>query len=326
MSLREGRAQATAATECPREEPRARLLTGAAAAATIRAGVASDVRSLRRRHRFVPGISVVIVGSDPPSRVYAGRILRNAEAVGLPGRVTELPAGTSTARLRRAIEEQNADPLVSGIIVQMPLPPRIPLRAVIESIDPRKDVDGIHPINAGLMTLGYEGFFPSCAEAAVQLLKRSGYALAGLRAVVVGRSNVVGKPAHLLLMRENATVTVCHRQTRDMTAELRDADLIVAAAGIPGLIRGEMIKPGAIVVDCGINVVDGHIIGDVDFPSVAAVAAAVTPVPGGVGPVTNAVLLEHVVRAARSQLDGRSGARASGAGTEPSSNPMVAAG
>jgi len=277
---------------------------GAPVAAEIRSEVIRGIRSLRRRHRFVPGIAIVLVGSDAASRVYASRILRNADTVGLTGRLVELPARTSTATLRRVIDEQNADPLVSGIIVQMPLPPRIPLRAVVETIDPLKDIDGIHPRNVGLMTLGYEGYFPSCAEAAIQILKRSGFALAGLRAVVVGRSNVVGKPAHLLLIRESATVSVAHRQTRDLAAELREADLVVSAAGSPGLIRGDMIKPGAVVVDCGINVVEGHIVGDVDIESVARVASAVTPVPGGVGPVTNAVLLEHLVRAARTQLEG----------------------
>ena len=295
--------------DAPRElpsgaPPGARLLLGGPIAAEIRVGVQRDVASLRRRHGFVPGVTIVLAGKDPASRVYAGRILRNAEALGLPSRLVELPASATATRLRRVLEAQNADPLVGGIIVQMPLPPGIPLRTVIESIDPQKDIDGIHPLNTGLMTLGYTGYFPSCAEAAVEILKRSGYGLSGMSAVVVGRSNVVGKPAHLLLMREDATVTVCHRKTRDLAGALGAADVVVVAAGMPGLIRGEMLKPGAIVVDCGINVVDGQIIGDVHLPSVSQVASVVTPVPGGVGPVTNAVLMEHLVRAARSQLDG----------------------
>ena len=183
----------------------------------------------------------------------------------------------------------------------MPLPKRIPLSSVIEVLDPEKDVDGLHPLNAGLMTLGYEGFLPTTAHAAVELLKRSGIAIEGRHAVVVGRSNVVGKPAALLLLRENATVTVCHSRTRDLGARTRTGDILVVAVGRPGLITGDMIKPGAVVVDVGINVVGEHIVGDVDMESAGRVASAITPVPGGVGPVTSALLLTHVLRAAKQQ-------------------------
>ncbi len=184
-------------------------------------------------------------------------------------------------------------------------PPRIPLRAVIDTLDPAKDIDGIHPLNAGLLALGHEGYLPATAHAAVEILVRSGIPLAGRRAVVVGRSNVVGKPAALLLLREHATVTVCHSRTADLAGEIRRADVVVVAAGRPGLVTGDMLKPGAVVVDVGINVVDGRLVGDVDYASAAAVASAITPVPGGVGPLTNAILLTHLMRAARDHAEGR---------------------
>jgi methylenetetrahydrofolate dehydrogenase (NADP+)/methenyltetrahydrofolate cyclohydrolase len=202
----------------------------------------------------------------------------------------------------------------------MPLPKRIPLSTVLDVLDPGKDIDGLHPRNAGLMTLGYEGFLPTTAHAAVEILKRSGIEIEGKRAVVIGRSNVVGKPAAILLLREHATVTVCHSRTRDLAGAVRGADIVVVAAGKPGLVTGEMLKPGAVVVDVGINVVGDRIVGDVDFESASRVASAITPVPGGVGPLTNALLLTHLVRAANEQAEtarrgGRGhGLRAAGAG------------
>jgi methylenetetrahydrofolate dehydrogenase (NADP+)/methenyltetrahydrofolate cyclohydrolase len=182
----------------------------------------------------------------------------------------------------------------------------VELATVRDALDPQKDIDGIHPRSAGLLELGAGSFYPSCAEASVEILKRSGIAIAGLRTVVIGRSNVVGKPAALLLLREHATVTVCHRQTRDLRAETQRADLVVVAAGSPGLVTGDLIRPGAIVVDCGINVVDGAIVGDVDAPSVLPVAGALTPVPGGVGPVTNALLMRHLTVAVEHAVAPRS--------------------
>ncbi len=285
----------------------ARILHGGPIAAAIRSSVTSEVRELRERHGTVPGIAVLLIGDDPASQVYARRILRSAESVELPGRVVDLPASTPTSVAVRELQRLNDDPSVGGIIVQMPLPQGIPLDAIISSIDPGKDIDGIHALNAGNLALGYPAFVPSCAEAAVEIPKRYGYALEGLRAVVIGRSNVVGKPAHVLLIREHATVTVCHRRTRDLPGEVRRADLVLVAAGSPGLVTGDMLKPGAVVIDCGINVVAGEIVGDVDRASAERVAGAMTPVPGGVGPVTNAVLLEHQVRAVRAQLDAGSG-------------------
>src|SRR5450759_4051930 len=193
----------------------------------------------------------------------------------------------------------------SSSFPRMPVPRAISLRTVIDVLDPAKDIDGIHPLNAGLLALGYEGFLPATAHAAVEILKRSGIPLEGRRAVVVGRSNVVGKPAALLLLREHATVTICHSRTVDLARHVRDAEIVIVAAGRPGLITGEMLRPGAVVVDVGINVREGRIVGDVDAASAAPVVSAITPVPGGVGPLTNAILLTHLMRAARNQAEGR---------------------
>ena len=281
------------------EEPR--LLLGAPIAAEIRASVENDVAVFRGRHGYAPALAVLIVGRDAPSAVYLNQILKSCAKVGIEGRMVEIPGRASTTAVRAEIERLNADPLVAGVIVQMPLPKRIPLSTVIDTLDPAKDIDGLHPRNVGLMTLGYEGFLPTTAHAAVELLKRSGIELAGRRAVVVGRSNVVGKPAALLLMREHATVTVCHSKTKDLARHLKDAEIVVVAVGHPGLITGKMLHRGAVVVDVGINVVDDRLVGDVDFDSASKVASAITPVPGGVGPVTNALLLTHLVRAAQDQ-------------------------
>lgn len=285
------------------DEP-ARILDGRPLAARIRAGVKRQVAAFDRSYGFRPQLVAIIVGRQAASNVYVEQILRACAAVGIPGRVLELPRQTTADQLRRRLEKLNRDTEVAGIIVQQPLPRHIPLSTLTDTIMPAKDIDGIHPLNTGLMTLGYEGFLPACAEAAVEIPKFYGYNLEGKRAVVIGRSNVVGKPVQLLLMREHCTVTVCHRRTRDLAAEIARAEIVVCAAGSAGLVNGKMLHPGALVVDVGINVVGGRVVGDVDFDSALRVAAAITPVPGGVGPVTNAVLLEHLVRAARWQQTG----------------------
>ncbi len=279
----------------------ARLLHGAPIAAEIRSRVGERVTAFEQRHGFPPTLAIVMIGAEAPSAVYLRQIVRSCDSTGVTGRVVEIGERVTTSVIERRIKELNEDPLVSGIIVQMPLPEGIPLRAVIEVIDPGKDIDGLHPQNAGLLTLGYEGFLPATAQAAVEIVKRSGYELEGLDATVVGRSNIVGKPASLLLQREHCTVTTCHRRTRDLAAHVGRADLLVVAAGSPGLITGSMLKPGALVVDVGINVVGDELLGDVDFESARHVARAITPVPGGVGPLTNAILLEHLVAAASAQ-------------------------
>jgi methylenetetrahydrofolate dehydrogenase (NADP+)/methenyltetrahydrofolate cyclohydrolase len=275
--------------------------------------VTEDVAAYVERHGRRPVLAVVICGRDAPSMVYLGQILRSCEKVGIEGRLVEVDGEASEASVVETIRSLNADPAVNGIIVQMPLPPTIRLRSIVDSIDPAKDIDGIHPMNAGLLRLGYDGFLPATAHAAVEILRRSGIEIEGKRAVVIGRSAVVGMPAAFLLVRENATVTVCHSRTRDLDRHVKDAEILVVAAGHPGLIRGSMVRRGVVVVDVGINVVDGAIVGDVDFETVRPVASAITPVPGGVGPLMNALLLAHLVRAATGQEATADGTVAPGA-------------
>jgi methylenetetrahydrofolate dehydrogenase (NADP+)/methenyltetrahydrofolate cyclohydrolase len=277
----------------------ARILDGIAMAGVIRDEVAEGVHAIRLERGSMPELRIVLVGDDPPSRVYAGRIVRHAANVGIPGSLLELPASTPAREICRVLDAASLDPDVGGIIVQMPLPAGMSRHDIASAVDPAKDIDGIHPWNAGLLAQARMGHRPSCAEAAVEILDRSGIAMRGARAVVIGRSEVVGKPAALLLLQRDATVTVCHRKTRDLAGEVRGADIVVVAAGSPGLVRGDMVRPGAVVIDCGINVVDGHVTGDVERATVQPVAGAMTLVPGGVGPVTNAVLLRHHVAAVR---------------------------
>jgi methylenetetrahydrofolate dehydrogenase (NADP+)/methenyltetrahydrofolate cyclohydrolase len=305
----------------------ARLLEGAPIAEEIRARVAADVADFLAAHGRPPALAVVVCGRSAPSMVYLERILRACAAAGIDGRFVDVAGDDTLTQARElavAVHRLSADPMVSGIIVQMPLPAGISIRVVVDAIDPLKDIDGIHPLNAGLLRLGYEGFVPATAHAALEMLERSGVTIPGAEAVVIGRSPVVGMPVAFMLVKGGATVTVCHSKTRDLAAHTRRADIVVVAAGHPGLVTGEMLKPGAVVIDVGINVVDGHIVGDVDFASARAVASAITPVPGGVGPLTNALLLAHLVRAAQRQA----AAPGDGAGDPslpgPSSSPQGA--
>src|SRR5262245_20128097 len=291
----------------------ARLLMGGPIAAEIRVAVTEDVEAFSAKTGHAPGLAIVIVGRDAPSTVYLQQIMRSCEAVGIHRWLVELEGEATERRVTDVIEALNADPLVNGIIVQMPLPPSIRLRAVVDAIDPAKDIDGIHPLNAGLLRLGYDGFLPATAHAAVEILRRSGIEIEGRRAVVVGRSTVVGMPTAFLFVRENATVTVCHSRTVDLTHHVKDAEIVVVAAGQPGLITGSMLRRGAVVVDVGINVVGDALVGDVDFESARGVASAITPVPGGVGPLTNALLLAHLARAAHAQAQ-----------AQPASSPATA--
>ncbi len=284
----------------------ARRLEGAPFASEIRDRVAGEVADYQRLHGYPPGLAVVVCGRSAPSMVYLDRILKACAQVGVDGSLVDidLPGGdpkAQAAELAAAIHRLNDDPRIAGIIVQMPLPDGVGLRTVIDAIEPLKDIDGIHPLNAGLLRLGYEGFVPATAHAALEMIHRSGVELRGADAVVIGRSPVVGMPLAFMLTMEDATVTTCHSRTRNLADKVRRADVVVVAAGHPGLVTGEMLKPGAVVIDVGINVVDGRIVGDVDFASAERVASAITPVPGGVGPLTNALLLSHLIRATQRQ-------------------------
>ena len=293
-------------TSAPSATPttHARRLEGAPFAGEIRDRVAAEVAAYVEDHGHPPGLAVVVCGRSAPSMVYLERILKACAQVGIEASFVDVEgddAESQEAGLTEAITRLNDDPRIAGIIVQMPLPKGVRLKTVVDAIDPLKDIDGIHPLNAGLLRLGYEGFIPATAHAALEMVHRSGVPLRGADAVVVGRSPVVGMPLAFILAKEDATVTVCHSKTRDLADKVRRADVVVVAAGKPGLVTGAMLKPGAVVIDVGINVVDGHIVGDVDFESAEKVASAITPVPGGVGPLTNALLLSHLMRAAERQ-------------------------
>ena len=284
----------------------ARIIDGKSIAAELRGRIAQATASLTAAHKVTPCIAVVLVGDDPASTVY---VRSKAKAVAEAGMRTfdrKLPAATNEAELRAVIAELNADRAVSGILVQLPLPPQIDAHRIISSIDPAKDVDGFHPINVGRLASGLPALVPCTPLGCVMLAKTVHASLAGFDAVVVGRSNIVGKPVAQLLLAENCTVTIAHSKTRDLPAVCRRADLLVTATGRPEMVRGDWIKPGATVIDVGINRVAGEagkpkLVGDVAYDEAAAVAGAITPVPGGVGPMTIACLLLNTVRAACAQ-------------------------
>jgi methylenetetrahydrofolate dehydrogenase (NADP+)/methenyltetrahydrofolate cyclohydrolase len=282
----------------------ARILDGKALAQQVRQEVAADVARLKAEHGVTPGLAVVLVGDNPASQVYVKTKQTACKAAGMNGAIERLPAETTTARLLETIDGLNADSSVHGILVQLPLPPGIEDRAILERIDPLKDVDGFHPLNVGLLTLGLPRFVPCTPLGIRELLVEAGIATRGAHAVVLGRSHIVGKPMSLLLVQKgiggDATVTVCHSATRDAAALARQADILVAAIGQPELVRADWIKPGAVVIDVGMNRrADGSLCGDVDYAGAAEVASWITPVPGGVGPMTVAMLLRNTLRAAR---------------------------
>jgi methylenetetrahydrofolate dehydrogenase (NADP+)/methenyltetrahydrofolate cyclohydrolase len=274
------------------------ILDGKAAAAAIRAELAERVAALRERG-VVPGLGTVLVGDDPGSHSYVRGKHRDCAEVGIASISRELPASASQADVEAVVEELNADPACTGYIVQLPLPKGLDAGAVLGSISPDKDADGLHPTNLGRLVLGETGPLPCTPRGCVELLRRYDVPLAGAEVVVVGRGVTVGRPLGLLLTRrsENATVTLTHTGTRDLAAHLRRADIVVAAAGVAGLVRAEHVKPGAAVLDVGITRTDSGLVGDVD-PGVREVAGFVAPMPGGVGPMTRAMLLRNVVEAA----------------------------
>jgi methylenetetrahydrofolate dehydrogenase (NADP+)/methenyltetrahydrofolate cyclohydrolase len=287
----------------------ATLIDGAAIGRLVRADVARDVARLQTLG-VVPGLTVVLVGDDPASAVYVRSKGKACEEAGMRGETIRLPADAPEAELLDLVDRLNADNSVHGILVQMPLPRHMSADKVIRRIRPEKDVDGFHPVNVGKLSIGErDGFVPCTPAGAIELLVRSGVDTRGKDAVIVGRSNIVGKPMAALLMQDapggNATVTICHSRTRDLASHTRRADILVAAIGKPEMITGDMIKPGAVVIDVGINrVTDAsakkgyRIVGDVHFASAREVASMITPVPGGVGPMTIAMLMQNTVRAA----------------------------
>jgi methylenetetrahydrofolate dehydrogenase (NADP+) / methenyltetrahydrofolate cyclohydrolase len=273
----------------------ARIIDGKALAASLRASLAEHVAALP----FRPGLAVVLVGDNPASAIYVRAKDRAASATGIATRTIRLPDDTSEAALLTVIARLNADPAVDGILVQLPLPAHISTPAAIEAVDPDKDVDGFHPLNAGRLASGRPGLVPCTPLGVMKLLAEGGIPLDGARALVLGRSSIVGRPLVALLLSANATVTVAHSRTRNLPAECRRAEVLVAAIGRPEQVPGEWIAPGTVVIDVGINrLPDGRLVGDVGFAEAVAVAGAITPVPGGVGPMTIACLLENTVTAA----------------------------
>ena len=276
----------------------ARVIDGKAVAAALRARLAGEVAALP----FQPGLAVVLVGDDPASTVYVRSKDRAAREAGIAARTLRLPATTSEAKLLTVVAGLNADPTVDGILVQLPLPAPLRAQAVIDAIDPAKDVDGLHPVNAGRLANGLPGLVPCTPLGAMKLLAEAGAVLRGARALVLGRSVLVGRPVAALLTNADATVTIAHSRTRDLAAECRRAELLIAAVGRAEMVRGDWIAPGAVVIDVGINRLgDGRLVGDVAYAEAAAVAGAITPVPGGVGPMTIACLLENTVTAAKAR-------------------------
>ena len=274
------------------------VLDGRAMAAQVREDLKDEVRALRARG-VVPALAVVMLGDDPAARAYVRGIERASAAVDVACTVRRLPADAAHEDLARTLDELSADPAMHGIILQTPLPPQIDALRLGARIAVRKDVDGINPTSAGHLLLGLPSYPPATAAAVMEILRRAAIPLRGRQAVVIGRSAIVGKPVALLLLREDATVTVCHSRTADLPAVARGADVLVVAIGRARHVGAGFVKPGATVIDVGINEVDGGIVGDVDYDAVAPIAGAITPVPGGVGPLTNVMLLRNTVAAAR---------------------------
>ena len=284
----------------------ARIIDGKAIAAQVRADVGAHVARLKRDHGFVPGLAVVLVGEDPASRVYVKNKALQTVEVGMKSVEHKLPVETTEKVLLDLVATLNADDTIHGILVQMPLPKHIDSLKVLNAVDPAKDVDGFHAVNVGRLSIGERALVPCTPVGSMILAKSVKPDLKGLDAVVIGRSNIVGKPMAQLLLREDCTVTVAHSRTRDLEAVCRRADLLIAAVGRPEFVKGSWIKPGAIVIDVGINRITGadgkgKLVGDVDFAEAVKVAGAITPVPGGVGPMTIACLLKNTLEAAQMQ-------------------------
>ena len=277
----------------------AQIIDGKAIAAELRQDIKARVEKRLAEGKRAPGLAVILVGADPASQVYVGSKRRACEEVGFVSVAHDLPAGTSESTLLALIDELNENPDIDGILVQLPLPEHIATESIIERIHPDKDVDGFHPYNVGRLALRQPVLRPCMPRGIITLLEKTGQEIRGMDAVVVGASNIVGRPVSLVLLLAGCTVTTCHRFTKDTESHVRRADLVVVAVGKPGIVKGEWIKPGAIVIDVGINRLDsGKLVGDVDFESASQNAGWITPVPGGVGPMTVATLLQNTADAA----------------------------
>ena len=277
----------------------ARIIDGKAIAADLRTKVAGEVKRLSAQHGVTPGLAVVLAGNNPASEAYVGSKAKATLETGMRSFDHRLPDSVSQAELMALVKKLNADPAVHGILVQLPLPKHMDTHKVIETISPAKDVDGFHVASAGALMVGQPGFWPCTPYGCLKMLDSIGYALKGKHAVVIGRSNIVGKPMALMLLGRDATVTICHSRTADLKAMTLQADVIVAAVGKRNVLTADMVKPGAVVIDVGMNRRDdGRLCGDVDYDAVRKVAGWITPVPGGVGPMTRAMLLVNTLEAA----------------------------
>ncbi|EDL58199.1 bifunctional methylenetetrahydrofolate dehydrogenase/methenyltetrahydrofolate cyclohydrolase FolD [Gimesia maris] len=285
----------------------AEIIDGKALAATFRGQIAEEVSQLKNEKNIIPHLTAVLVGDDPASAVYVRNKQRACEKAGIQSTLKRLPAETSEAELISIVESLNADPGVHGILVQLPLPGHIKETAILDVVNPLKDVDAFHPENVGLIVQGRPRYLPCTPYGIQQMILSTKMETAGKHAVILGRSEIVGKPMAMLLIQRglgaDATVTICHSRTQNLNKIVKTADIIIAAIGKPEFVTAEMVKPGAIVIDVGINRVDDRLVGDVDFEGVKEVASAITPVPGGVGPMTIAMLLKNTLTAARIQSD-----------------------
>jgi len=293
----------------------AKILDGKALAETIRGEVATGVAEMQQNHGITPGLAAILVGDDPASAIYVRNKRRACDEVGMVSDTLLLPADSTNEQVLECVQRLNDDPRFHGILVQLPLPPQVDERLIMESLDPGKDVDGLHPFNVGKLVQGRADFVPGTPAGIQQILLRNGHDPAGANVVICGRSDIVGKPLAILLMQRadgaNATVTVCHTRTKNLAEITRQADILVAAIGSPNVITADMVKEGAVVIDVGINRVDDasrksgyRLVGDVDFAAVSEEASAITPVPGGVGPMTIAMLLVNTLTATRLSIHG----------------------
>jgi methylenetetrahydrofolate dehydrogenase (NADP+) / methenyltetrahydrofolate cyclohydrolase len=278
----------------------AQIIDGKALAQTIREGIAEEVRLLEKDTGIKPGLAAILVGGDPASAVYVKNKKIACEKAGLYPQEHLLPASTTQEALLELINQLNVDSRIHGILVQLPLPPGIDSQAILQAVSPEKDVDGFHPVNVGRLVAGDPVFIPCTPKGVIQMIDSTGQDIAGKRAVVIGRSNIVGKPVAMLLLHRHATVTICHSRTKDLPGVVREADILIAAIGKPLFVTPDMVKEGAVVIDVGINrLADGKLVGDVDFERVKERAGWITPVPGGVGPMTIAMLLHNTLESAR---------------------------